>query len=150
MAARHVRPVTHPKQHRARGSVGVFVHLARRMHHECARHHIHRLRRRAHLAAALEAEIDLGRMRMAVIGTDLARLPARHGDIALPDPAQNLLHVARGAPLLLLAQIEHLHRTDPPLKIASQSLLAVTRRRKRWPTVGSGYYSSQPSFRSSE
>jgi hypothetical protein len=48
-------------------------------------------------------------MRMAVIGTDLARLPARHGDVTLSDLAENLLHVMLGIPLLLFFQIEDVH-----------------------------------------
>src|SRR6266849_8676735 len=70
VAARHVCAVAYAEEKRAGGSVGVFVQLARRMHHEGARHDVDRLTRRAHPAAALEAKVNLGRMRMAVVGTD--------------------------------------------------------------------------------
>src|SRR5580704_3311009 len=109
MAARHVGPIAHAKEERAGGAVAVFMQLARWMHHERARRHVDRLARRAHLSAALEAEINLGGLRMAVIGTDLARLPARHGDVTLSDLAEDLLHVMLGVPLLLFFQIEGLH-----------------------------------------
>ena len=55
------------------------------MHHERAGRHRDGSLRRAHGAAAGVAEIDLGRVRMAVIGADLARLPARDRDVALAD-----------------------------------------------------------------
>jgi len=54
-----------------------------------------RLRGRTHRAAAGEAEINFRRVRMAVIGAHLARLPARHGKIARADLTQDLLNVAR-------------------------------------------------------
>src|ERR1700730_3285211 len=109
MAARHVGPIAHAKEERAGGAVAVFMQLARWMYHERARHHVDRLARGAHLSAALEAEINFGGVRMAVIGTDLARLPARHGDVTLSNLPEDLLHVVLGIPLLLFSQIEHLH-----------------------------------------
>src|SRR5258707_7150023 len=85
------------------------MQLAARMHHERAWHDVDRLGGRAHDAAAGEAEIDLGRERMAVIGADLPRLPARHGDVALADHAEDFLDMMLGIPLLLLVEIEHVH-----------------------------------------
>src|ERR1700674_5076746 len=109
MAARHVHAVADAEQQHALRPVDVFVQLARRMHHERARHDVDRLLRRAHLAAALEAEINLGRVGMTVIGADLAGLPACHRDVALADLAEDLLHVMLGIPLLLLGQVEDMH-----------------------------------------
>src|SRR5262245_11890879 len=109
MPARHIRAVAHPEQQRALRAVDVFVQLARRMHHECAGHDVDRLLGRAHPAAALEAEIDLGRIRMTMIGADLAGFPARDRDVALADLAEDLLDVAGRVPLLLLEQTEDVH-----------------------------------------
>src|SRR6202022_873823 len=113
MASRHVGPIAHAKEERAGGAVAVFMQLARWMYHERARHHVDRLARGAHLSAALEAEINFGGVRMAVIGTDLARLPARHGDVTLSNLPEDLLHVVLGIPLLLFSQIEPLHPLPP-------------------------------------
>jgi len=86
VAARHVgAPIAHAEEQRAVRSIDVFVQLARWMHHECARYYVDGFPWRVHLAAALEAEIDLGRVRMTVIGADLAGLPACYRDVALAD-----------------------------------------------------------------
>src|SRR6185312_4041663 len=90
--------------------VDVFMEFAGRMNHEPARHDVDRFGWRAHLAATLEAEIDLGRPRMTMIGADLAGLPARDRDVALANLAEDLLDVAFGIPLLLREQIEDMHR----------------------------------------
>src|SRR5262245_18022026 len=96
------------------------------MHHERARHDVDRLPGRAHLAAALEAEIDLGGVGMAVIGADLARLPAGDGDVALADLAENLLDVVLGIPGLLRKQTEGLHSvTSHSRHLIEQPMLAI-------------------------
>src|SRR6478752_3922925 len=110
MAARHVPAVAHAEEQRALRSVDVFMEFAGRMNHEPARHDVDRLLRRAHLPAALETEINLGRIRMTMIGADLARLPAGDRDVALADLAEDLLDVTFGIPLLLREQIEDMHR----------------------------------------
>ena len=122
VTARHVPAVAHPEQQGALRPVDVFVQFARRMHHERARHDVDRPGRRAHLAATLEAEINLGGVRMTMIGADLARLPAGDRDVALADLAEDLLDVVGGIPLLLLEQGLRLHLqsrgtswTRPPL-----------------------------------
>src|SRR5437868_743427 len=84
------------------------------MHAERAWHNIDRAGRRAHLAATGEAEIDFGAVRVAVVRADLAGLPTRDGVIAHLAAAdlelgENFLDVLLGIPLLLLADIEHLH-----------------------------------------
>src|SRR4051794_10036624 len=109
MPRRHVITVAHPEQQRARRPVLVFVQLAARMHHERARSDRDRAFRRAHGPTALEAEINLGRMRMAVIGADLSRLPACDSDVTTPHLAEDLLHVLFWIELLLLRQLEHPH-----------------------------------------
>src|SRR5207244_6427703 len=82
--------------------------------HERARLHLHGAVGRAHGAAAGEAEIDFRRVRVTVIGTDLARLPAGDGDIAAADLAQDLFHVLLRIELLLGFQAEHVHVPDLP------------------------------------
>src|SRR4051812_13935359 len=109
MAARHVPAVAHSEEQRALRSVDVFVEFAGRMNHESARHDVDRLLWRAHLPATLETEVNLGRVRMTMIGADLPRLPACDRDVALADLAEHLLHVTFGIPLLLREQIENLH-----------------------------------------
>src|SRR6516162_3561199 len=74
MPRAHVGPVADAEKQGAVRSVGVFVHLARRMHDKCAGLDLDRLPRRTHHAAALEAEIDFGRAGVTVIGADLAGL----------------------------------------------------------------------------
>ena len=106
MAGQHVGAVAHPEQQRALRPVDVFVHLARRMDAERARHHVDGFAGQSHLAAAGEAEIDFGRVRMAVVGADLAGLPARDGVVAGLAAAdielgQDFLDVLLGIPLLL-------------------------------------------------
>src|SRR5579862_978217 len=93
VARDHVGTVAHAEQQRALRAVLVFVHFAGRMHHEGAGHNRDGLFRRAHGAAAFEAEIDLGGVRVAVIGADLAGLPAGHRDVAVRDGAENLFDV---------------------------------------------------------
>src|SRR5580698_7183202 len=91
VARGHVADVAYAEQHRALRSVGVFMDLAGRMHDERAGHHRDGLARRAHGAADLEAEIDFGGVRVAMIRADLAGLPAGHGDVAVLDRAEDLL-----------------------------------------------------------
>ena len=69
---------------------------------------------RPHRAAAGEAEVDFGRLRMAVVGADLAGLPAGHGDVAIGNLAENLLDVVLGVPLLLAFQTEDMHGDGAP------------------------------------
>src|SRR5207244_2223876 len=85
---------------------------------ERARHHVDRLAGQAHLAATGETEIDFGRERMAVVGADLAGLPARHGVVAGLAAAdvelgENFLDVLLGVPLLFLVDIEGVHALLP-------------------------------------
>ena len=89
--------------------VFVFVHLAGRMHHESAGRNRDGFLRRAHGAAAGKAEIDFGGVRVAVIGADLAGLPAGDGDVAIRDLAEDFLDVALGIPLLLAFEAEGMH-----------------------------------------
>jgi len=80
--------------------------------------------RSAHPASALEAEIDLGRIRVAVIGAGLARLPTGDRDIAFVDPPEHSFHVFRGIECLFGLQIENMHlplrgsRSKPYLRAA--------------------------------
>src|SRR5262249_44555562 len=97
--ARHVGPIAHAKEQRALRSIDVFVQLARPMPHDRAGHTVEGAARGAHLAAALEAKIDLGRVGMTVIGADRARLPPRPRDAPPADLAENLLDVMLGIPL---------------------------------------------------
>src|SRR5262249_12196140 len=105
----HVGAVAHAEQQRTLRSVGIFVHFARRMHHERARRHRDGFLRRAHGAAAGKAEIDFRRVRVAVVRADLARLPAGDGHVAAGDLAEDFFHVALGIPLLLALETEDMH-----------------------------------------
>src|SRR5262245_23765544 len=109
MPCQHVGAVAHAEQQRAFQAVGIFVQFARRMHHERARLHLHAALGRVHRAAAAVAEIDLGRVRMAVIGTDLPGLPAGDRHVALAHLAEDLFHVLPGVELLLRFKAEHVH-----------------------------------------
>src|SRR5271166_3137752 len=93
MAGAHVRTIAHPKQQGPLRSVDVFVQFAGGMHHEGARRYVDDAVRRAHLAAALKTEIDLGGFRVTMIGAHLTRLPAGNRDIAFRDPAEDFLDV---------------------------------------------------------
>src|SRR5215472_3154641 len=115
MPRAHVGPVADAEKQRAMGPVGVFVHLAGRMHDKGAGLDLDRLARRAHHAAALEAEIDFGRVGVAVIGADLAGLPAGDGDVALLDVPEEFLDVLLGIILGLFGKTEHLHCSLPDL-----------------------------------
>src|SRR5262249_29128432 len=96
----HVGAVAHAEQQRARAPIDEFVQFARRVHDEAARHHLDLATGRAHAAATGEAEIDLGRLRVAMIRADLARLPACDGDVTAFDTSENLLDVPIRIPLL--------------------------------------------------
>ena len=78
-----------------------------------ARGDVDRPLRRAHHAATREAEIDLGRLRMAVVRTHLPGLPAGNRYIASTDFAQNLLDMTIGIPLLFLFKLEYEHSISP-------------------------------------
>src|SRR5450631_2543616 len=109
MTRQHVGPVAHAKQHRAAIAVFVFVHFAGWMHYEGAGRDRDGFFRCAHDAAAGKTEIDSGREGMTMIWTDLARLPASHGDVAVRNLAQNLLDVVLGVPLLLAFEAKDVH-----------------------------------------
>ena len=113
MACSHVGAVADAEQQRALVSVFVFVHFAGRMDDEGARHDVDRFARRAHYAAALETEIDFGRVRVAVIGADLAGLPACHRDVAVPDLAEDFFDVFFRIELGLADHAEGMHRNAP-------------------------------------
>src|ERR1700736_2592940 len=81
------------------------------MHHERARRHGDGLRGRAHGAAAGEAKIDFRRVRMTMVGADLARLPAGDRHVPAGDLAEDFLHVPLGIPLLLALETEDVHAT---------------------------------------
>ena len=89
--------------------VGIFVHLTGRMDDEGAGHDRNVLRRRAHRAAAFETEIDLGGVRMAMIGADLTRLPAGDGHIAGFDPAENFFDMFLRIEFGLIHHTKNLH-----------------------------------------
>src|SRR5713101_9892264 len=106
----HVMAIAHAEQKGTLGPGNPFVQFAGWVHDKRARNHRHGLVRRLHRAAALEAEIDLGGVRMAVIGADLARLPARDRDIALADPPEHPLDMLLRVEFLFVLQIETVHR----------------------------------------
>src|SRR6516164_8428172 len=72
---------------------------------------------RAHGAAALEAEIDFGRVRVAMIGADLARFPAGDRDVAVLDLAEDFLDMSLRIPFGLVPQAENKHSRRSPRQI---------------------------------
>src|SRR4029077_4833922 len=121
VARGHVGAVAHPEQQRALRAVLVFVHFAGRMDDEGAGLDRDGLVRRAHGAAAFEAEIDFGGVRVAMIGADLAGLPARHGDVAVRDGAEDFFDVLFRVELGLAGDAENMHGRSP--RIARRLLL---------------------------
>ena len=90
------------------------MHLAGRVNDKSTRGHRNGPLRGTHLAAAREAEVDFRRLGMAVVGADLAGLPAGDGDVAVGDLAENFLDMALGIPLLLAFQVEDMHGDNAP------------------------------------
>jgi len=78
------------------------------------------LGRSTHCAAALEAEIDFGRVGVTVIRAGLARLPTSDRDIPLVDLAEYSFHMFPGIERLLGFQIENMHI---PLRGSHSSLI---------------------------
>src|SRR5262249_40255912 len=115
MAGAHVGAVADAEEERSRRPVGVFVHLAGRMHDKGAGGHRDTLARRAHDAAALDAEINFGGVGVAMIRADLAGLPARHGEVAVFDPAEDLLDMLLRLELGFIGKFEDLHCYLPDL-----------------------------------
>jgi len=109
MTAGHVGAVADAEEEGALGSVDELVELAGRVNDKRSRRDVDRLLRRAHLPAAREAEIDLGRVRVAMVGADLARFPAGDRGVAVRDLAENLFNVALRVPLLLMLQTKNVH-----------------------------------------
>src|SRR5580704_7419567 len=113
VARDHVGTITHAEQQRALRAILVFVHFAGWMDHEGTGHDRDGLSRRAHGAAAFEAEIDLGGVRVAMIGADLAGLPAGHGDVAVLNGAEDFFDVLFRIELGLAGDAENLHGRSP-------------------------------------
>ena len=120
MARAHVGAVAHAEEQGAAGAVFVFVHFAGRMHDEGAGRDGYGFHRRAHGAAAGKAEVDLGGVRVAVIGADLPGLPAGHCDVAVGDRAEDLLDVLLGIPFLFLLEAEDVHGHGAPADMSGE------------------------------
>ena len=73
-----------------------------------------------HRAAALEAEIDLGGIGMAMIGARLTWFPTGNCDVAFADPAEHSFHMLLGIESLLGLEVENLHL---PLRELLSSLI---------------------------
>jgi hypothetical protein len=65
--------------------------------------------RRQHAATSLKTEIDLGSVRVGMIGADLARLPTRHGHVSLPQLAKDFFHMVILSEFLFFQQVENMH-----------------------------------------
>src|SRR5688572_28895925 len=113
-AGSHVVSEADAEEQRPPRTVLVFVHLAGWMHHEGTRLDIDRPVRRPHHATALEAEIDFRRVRVAVVGTDLSRLPARDRHVAVRISSENFLHMLPGVEALLIHEVESVHWVGAP------------------------------------
>src|SRR5579863_3550282 len=89
------------------------MHFAGRMDDERAGNDGNDLFRCAHRAAAFEAEVDLGGVRMTMIRADLARLPACDRHIAGFDLAEYFLDVFLRVEFGLVDHAENMHRSPP-------------------------------------
>src|SRR6185437_9461217 len=96
----HVGAVTHAEKQRACRPVLIFMYFAGWMHDKATRCHGDALRGGPHRPAAGKTEIDFGRMRVAMIGADLAGLPAGNGNVAIGDFPEDLFDVVLRVPLL--------------------------------------------------
>src|SRR5262249_51069590 len=105
----HIAAVAHTEQQCALGPGDPFMQLAGRMHHKTAWRHGHCPVGRAHRAAALETEIDFGRVRVAMIGARLARLPARNRHIAFGDAPEDALDMLSRIEFFFVLQVETVH-----------------------------------------
>src|SRR5437763_8045125 len=115
MAREHVVAVPHAEQQRALRTVGVFVHFAGRMDHERSGRDLDGALWRAHGPTAGKAEINLCRVRVAVIGADLPGFPTRHGDVPAADLAEDFFDMLARIELLLVLQAEDMHQAPRPL-----------------------------------
>src|SRR5262249_50707488 len=88
-----------------------FMQFAGRMHDKTARRHGHGLVGRAHRPAALEAEINLGRVRVTVIGARLAGLPTGDRYITLGDASADARDMLFRIELLFALQVKTVHRS---------------------------------------
>src|SRR3546814_3129240 len=80
-----------------------------------ARHAHYRLVGREQRAASLEAEIDLGGIRMAGMRAGLPRLPAGDGDVAALDGAEDVLDMDLRIEMLLVLKRAYEHDGRSPL-----------------------------------
>src|SRR6201992_1068525 len=62
-----------------------------------------------HFAAALETKIDLGRIGMRVVRTDLARFPTGDGDVSFAEFPENVFNVLFRIELLFRLEVECPH-----------------------------------------
>ncbi|MFC1872937.1 hypothetical protein ACFLYV_04415 [Chloroflexota bacterium] len=79
------------------------------MHDERTRGDGNRFFRRLHAAMPLEAKIDLGSVRVGMIGTNLAWLPTRHSHVSLPGMGEDFFHMAVRSELLFFQQVKNMH-----------------------------------------
>src|SRR5262249_42087779 len=108
-AAAHIAAVAYPEQQCALGPGDPFMQFAGRMHDKTARRHGHGLVGRAHRPAALEAEINLGRVRVTVTGARLAGLPTGDRYITLGDASEDALDMLFRIELLFALQVKTVH-----------------------------------------
>src|SRR5262249_59925693 len=107
--AGHPPAVAYAEQQGTLRAIDVFVHLATGVDDKRPGFDRNRLARGPHRSATLEAEIDLGRVGVAVIGACLARLPAGDRNIPFARRAEYLLHMLLGIERLLGFEVESVH-----------------------------------------
>src|SRR5437868_11389630 len=107
------------------------MQFAGRMHDKRSRHNSHGFVERAHRAATLETEIDFRRVRVAMVGAGLTRLPASNCHIALGDPAEYAFDMLLRVELLFCFQIEGMHGSSSVSPFIGL-LMAGQRYRRGW------------------
>src|SRR6266478_1916077 len=108
-AARHLVAVTHPEEQGSPRAIDVFVQLAAGVDDKASGVERNRLGWGTHHAAALEAEVNLRRIGMTVIGTGLARFPAGDRHIAFAGRTEDPFHMFFCVEPLLGRQTESVH-----------------------------------------
>src|SRR5262249_49957067 len=114
-ATRHIVAVANPEEQSAPRAIDVFVQLGARVNDKASGLERNRLGWSAHGAAALEAEVNLGRIGMTVVRAGLARSPAGDRHIAFTGRAEDLFYTLFGVELLLGRQTESVHLCPPAI-----------------------------------
>ena len=104
-----VLTVADPEQEGSLVSVDIFVYLSGWMQSELTGVYRDLFFVHDHVTATFETKINFCSLGMAMIGADLAGLPARHSNIATRLNTEDFLHMFNGRKFLLRSQIKGHH-----------------------------------------